>query len=176
MSAPNRVPGHTLILEGQTFDTNGKRLFGHTEGCAKCSCGALSPRLTSKNACKRWHRDHKASEWSSPVGQSPGRRPMAETRIPEALALLRERGWCKGHLYFNGAHCIHGALLEAYRVTPCLYKEAPAYAEDDGAVRRVVLSHYGEKSLAAFNDDAETTFEMVEAILEKAILERGGSL
>lgn len=35
---------------------------------------------------------------------------------------------------------------------------------------------YGTRSISDFNDAEGTTFEMVEAVLEKAALERGGSL
>lgn len=102
---------------------------------------------------------------------------MSETRIPEALALLREKGWCKGRFHDNnGAHCLHGALLKAHRVTVISYRLNPSFVEDGDAIQRVVLSHYAERSLAAFNDDPETTFADVEFVLEKAILERGGAL
>ena len=69
MTVP-RVKGHTLITEGVCFDRNGNRLFGHTEGCAKCSCGALSPWLTTKTARQQWHRDHRGSIWVKQIGAS----------------------------------------------------------------------------------------------------------
>lgn len=40
---------------------------------------------------------------------------MSATRIPEALALLREQGWCKGAIEDNEKLCIIGA---GFRVWP----------------------------------------------------------
>ena len=60
-----RVPGHTLRLEGAPYDedgrllTNGWNASPRGAGCGKCSCGALSDVLPSANARKQWHRDHK---------------------------------------------------------------------------------------------------------------------
>lgn len=59
-----RVPGHELFYEGAAHDADGKRIlviWGGTGGTGrgKCSCGALSPELTSGTQRKAWHRDHK---------------------------------------------------------------------------------------------------------------------
>lgn len=56
------VKGHTLLGEGQGYDSNGKRTWTyhperHVHG--QCSCGALSPPLPSNGARKRWHAEHK---------------------------------------------------------------------------------------------------------------------
>lgn len=60
-----RLSGHELYNEGAAFDDRGKHrisLHGGTggEGKGKCSCGALSPKLTSGTQRKAWHRAHKA--------------------------------------------------------------------------------------------------------------------
>lgn len=47
---------------------------------------------------------------------------------------------------------------------------------DETAVRDVIEEQYGTRKIPEFNDNPSTTFEMVEAVLEKAILNRGGSL
>lgn len=54
------VRGHTLRHEGAAFKPNGYlSIYDQTHGHAKCSCGALSESLPSRNARKRWHRAHK---------------------------------------------------------------------------------------------------------------------
>jgi len=57
-----RIDGHGLVFEGSPFSDHGKRLHVGTygPGRAKCSCGALSPSLTSGYQRKAWHRKHKA--------------------------------------------------------------------------------------------------------------------
>lgn len=59
-----RLSGHELYHEGAAYDDRGKHrlsLQGGTggEGKGKCSCGALSPKLTSGTQRKAWHRAHK---------------------------------------------------------------------------------------------------------------------
>lgn len=68
MTKPLLVPGHTLAHEGAAHDENGEVLVGHTgyvfrggSGRAKCSCGELSPPMTSTAQRRGWHRGHKAS-------------------------------------------------------------------------------------------------------------------
>lgn len=53
----NRVPGHGLRNEGKAVDAAG---WFVKVGKGRCECGAQSPELTSDNARKRWHREHKA--------------------------------------------------------------------------------------------------------------------
>jgi hypothetical protein len=60
----NRMPGHELVAEGAPHDPKGRRvstIYGGVSGagCAKCSCGELSPGLDSANKRKLWHRAHK---------------------------------------------------------------------------------------------------------------------
>lgn len=59
----NRMPGHELRAEGAPFSSKGYRImqggFQGGVGHAKCSCGDLSPVLTSATKRKAWHRDHK---------------------------------------------------------------------------------------------------------------------
>lgn len=105
---------------------------------------------------------------------------MSETRIPEALALLREKGWCKGSLVdYEGRHCTVGAVLTAHGVevdTLDVYCPPPGFHVDERTIRAVVRAQHGPRGIAGFNDDPATTFADVESVLEKAILERGGAL
>lgn len=63
----NRLSGHTLRYEGAPFSADGTLIYDgmHVgtsgEGRAKCSCGALSPVLSSGAQRKAWHRQHKAA-------------------------------------------------------------------------------------------------------------------
>lgn len=61
MKEQMRVKGHYLIGEGESFFGDGSRIWGRRSGmgCGKCSCGALSEKLPSDAARKRWHRQHK---------------------------------------------------------------------------------------------------------------------
>lgn len=97
---------------------------------------------------------------------------MSETRIPEALALLREKGWCKNKLDdAEGRHCLIGALIAVHSAQQTL-----EYKYDVAATQATITAQHGARCVTTFNDDPATTFEMVEAVLEKAALERGGSL
>lgn len=96
------------------------------------------------------------------------------TRLPEALALLREKGWCKGTAQnFRGEHCIIGAINHLGISGSILL-----LLHDVAAVERVITEQYGGayQDVPDFNDDPVTTFADVERVMEKAILERGGSL
>ena len=95
---------------------------------------------------------------------------MAETRIPEALALLREKGWCQRAMSRDGMHCIIGALSRVQDDDSCQFRE------DVGAIQTVIFDQYGPETLSTFNDSRTTTFADVEFVLEKAILERGAAL
>jgi hypothetical protein len=60
----NRLSGHELEHEGAPFRGDGRKIragWGGTGsiGHGKCSCGALSPELTSGTQRKAWHRAHK---------------------------------------------------------------------------------------------------------------------
>jgi hypothetical protein len=82
-----RVSGHTLIDEGSAYNANGKRpwsLCANAAGYGKCSCGALSPELPSKNARKRWHRAHKA-EVLAAAAQDDGSRGAIPADRPDPL-------------------------------------------------------------------------------------------
>ncbi|MFS0715509.1 hypothetical protein ABC337_04815 [Arthrobacter sp. 1P04PC] len=56
-----RLAGHELHGEGAAHDKRGARIYQGTGGWgfALCSCGSKSDYLTSGNARKQWHRDHK---------------------------------------------------------------------------------------------------------------------
>ncbi|MFS0832016.1 hypothetical protein ABC337_15300 [Arthrobacter sp. 1P04PC] len=59
-----RLAGHELHYEGAPHDKQGRPInsvWGGTAGVgrAKCTCGKLSPELTSGTKRKAWHRDHK---------------------------------------------------------------------------------------------------------------------
>lgn len=56
MKGKTLVPGHTLIFEGDALGRS-RGLSGPGEG--GCSCGARSPRLETRAARKRWHKEHK---------------------------------------------------------------------------------------------------------------------
>lgn len=62
---PLLVPGHTLAYEGAAHDdkghveSRGGYVFRGGSGRAKCSCGELSPVMTSAAQRRQWHRDHK---------------------------------------------------------------------------------------------------------------------
>lgn len=64
---PLLVPGHTLAYEGAAHDDKGQvesrngYVFRGGSGRAKCSCGELSPVMTSAAQRRQWHRSHKAS-------------------------------------------------------------------------------------------------------------------
>ena len=66
MPKNTRLAGHTLRSEGMPFvwvdwgtGFDWRQASGWT-GKGICSCGATSDELTSNNARKRWHADHKA--------------------------------------------------------------------------------------------------------------------
>ena len=56
------VKGHTLYREGWAHDQDGVPFYAGNlcSGFGKCSCGALSPWLETRNARKQWHAQHKA--------------------------------------------------------------------------------------------------------------------
>lgn len=88
-----RVSGHTLIDEGAAHDANGRRPYGLSrrgDGHGRCSCGALSERLPSANARKRWHRDHKAAVMSSGDGRSDRDIYFTTLTSEQALTGVRE--------------------------------------------------------------------------------------
>lgn len=51
-----RLAGHTLPDEGRIRDTDG---YWTKTGAAVCSCGEKSEPLSSDNARRRWHSQHK---------------------------------------------------------------------------------------------------------------------
>jgi hypothetical protein len=53
----NRLAGHELPNEGRIFPTGS--FYSVPKGSTRCSCGEESPVLSSVNARKRWHREHK---------------------------------------------------------------------------------------------------------------------
>jgi hypothetical protein len=54
--------GHGLQNEGDSFHPDGTRTFHIAgRGHGLCSCGILSPELTSNYQRKAWHRQHKAA-------------------------------------------------------------------------------------------------------------------
>lgn len=57
-----RVSGHTLLHEGDAYNEDGKRkMYRPKLGHGKCSCGEVSPLMSSNGARKRWHRLHKVA-------------------------------------------------------------------------------------------------------------------
>lgn len=56
MNSTRRV-GHILPDEGRIYDGT----YRTKEGPAKCSCGEQSEPLSSDNARRNWHREHKAN-------------------------------------------------------------------------------------------------------------------
>lgn len=108
---------------------------------------------------------------------------MTPTRIPEALALLRERGWCQGgYVDETGARCIEGALLKVAEHNIDTIADSP-YKEDRVAIAGVIRDElypdegfFSTKRVSKFNDHPATTFADVERVLEKAALARGGAL
>jgi hypothetical protein len=106
MTANVVVPGHGLAFEGAPFDHEGNRIsIRRGSGRGKCSCGLLSENLTSANARKAWHRQHKANllagiqefgtddhgrEWG--VSAAPGEEPWFKTESrAQAIFVLRSR-------------------------------------------------------------------------------------
>lgn len=86
-----------------------------------------------------------------------------ETRIPEALALLREKGWCKIWLEDEGRHCINGAILvvHGYPVSAWLGERRitePDFVADKRAVVKVLGDQFGFASVSSFNDHHYTIF------------------
>lgn len=75
------VPGHGLRYEGApcvardccaSDGNHGNRNPYDSQGHAFCSCGAVSPCLSSTGWRKRWHREHKAAVVAGAVeGQRP---------------------------------------------------------------------------------------------------------
>lgn len=59
-STPTVVRGHGLVREGAPFDEAG-RISYDSVGRGECGCGEKSPVLSSTNARKLWHREHKAT-------------------------------------------------------------------------------------------------------------------
>lgn len=63
VTKPLLVPGHTLAYEGAAHDENGQvesrggYVFRGGSGRAKCSCGELSPPMTSAAQRRQWHRE-----------------------------------------------------------------------------------------------------------------------
>lgn len=53
MKGKTLLKGHSLYREGDSIT-----MGWHGQG--KCSCGAISEFLSSNNARKRWHSQHKA--------------------------------------------------------------------------------------------------------------------
>jgi hypothetical protein len=55
-----RVAGHSLLREGAAYSSEGNLLMYRPRlGHGKCSCGEVSPLMSSGGARKRWHREHK---------------------------------------------------------------------------------------------------------------------
>lgn len=83
--AYTQIPGHGLAREGYPHDESGNVLsndLGKVRtsgfGQAKCSCGELSPRLSSTVARKEWHRDvHKPQFRTTPTGLPVAGFPIA---------------------------------------------------------------------------------------------------
>lgn len=60
---PDRLAGHSLSGAGAPHDRDGDRINPTGtggQGRARCSCGALSPVLSSAGQRHAWHRQHKA--------------------------------------------------------------------------------------------------------------------
>jgi hypothetical protein len=102
---------------------------------------------------------------------------MMKHNLWEALDLLREKGWCQGQAKhpLTGALCMAGAVIAADRgkivwrdrVENKLLQDTITALHPN---RSVGFFSLGDLSVALFNDDPETTWEMVETIMEKAAI------
>lgn len=90
---------------------------------------------------------------------------MAETKIGEALDLLRRDGWCQSPRLPSGERCIIIALKDA---------GLGGYnSVDRSAIAEVLADQYGyHGAVGVWNDDPETTFADVELVMEKAEMKR----
>lgn len=106
-------------------------------------------------------------------------------RIREAIELLASRGWTQGHFTDDhGAHCLQGALYEAYGCAP---RQAGSLghtltgdlAADIRLVNETIAAEYPERvgavGISRFNDHPETTIVDVVRVLEKSAIRRDES-
>lgn len=94
-------------------------------------------------------------------------------KLWEALDILRDKGWCK-NVQVNqvGEHCMAGAVMAAHDMPSGSYwLFLPERRLLDAAVQ---ATHPGF-TVAGFNDHPDTTWPMVEALMEKAAI-RGDEL
>lgn len=137
---------------------------------------AVTPPGTS--SCEAGPEAHPEAPRRSPV--APRRGVVSDSRIPEALELLRTDGWTK-YTHFDGRkRCVMGALRSVHGVSSLVAVTArswSAYDTDLKAVQAAINAQYGVNlAISTFNDTDDVTFEDVERVLEKAALERGASL
>lgn len=95
---------------------------------------------------------------------------MSETKLWDALDLLRRDGWCKDVAETgDGRRCLLGAGVAAgYSTDDCFALHAVAKEQYPERLRlRTDLS-----PAAAFNDHPDTTFADVERVIEKAAIRR----
>jgi hypothetical protein len=99
MPKNTRVAGHELQSEGAAFTPNpGGRRFNPVRvssntvsgvGSAWCSCGKLSPVLTSGGARKKWHADHKAEKRDEQAGASAiTEAPLTDETIDDVITQM----------------------------------------------------------------------------------------
>lgn len=91
---------------------------------------------------------------------------MADTKIGEALDLLRKNGWVKrpGTAELHGENCIVTALGAVTK---------GRFGADRNSVATVLKEQYGwTESVGRWNDDPDTTFADVERVMEKAEMKR----
>lgn len=105
---------------------------------------------------------------------------MADTRIGEALDLLRECGWTKraiGHGP-NGERCIMSALgVETAEVHgPRTQAFFEALYADRAAIEDVIIEQFGtfptDTLVPNWNDHPDTAFADVERVMQKAEAKR----
>jgi hypothetical protein len=89
--------------------------------------------------------------------------------LEKALAVLRERGWCKGGLTNRHGHvCVVGAVNVAARGEPGLFAAEPIIAiVDKVAAKRTARD--GFRPSSTFNDLSTTTQADVEQLLLDAM-------
>lgn len=107
-------------------------------------------------------------------------------RIREAIQLLARRGWTQGQFTDDkGAHCLQGALYEAYGCVPRSpgslgHTLTGELAADIRLLNETIAAEYpdrvGAVGISRFNDHPETTIDDVVRVLEKSAVRRDESV
>lgn len=102
---------------------------------------------------------------------------MSESRIPAALELLLKYGWTKGAFgYGDSPHCMSGALGEASTSSLVDFEfNRDIWVKDQAVLRDVIEERCGyDWGIVKFNDNPNTTWEDIEAVMKKAAEIREG--